>query len=76
MNDRQCIQRELRNARRVITNPDKFSSSLIDTAWAVIRSANRQNIYLHPMPFVSASDAYSCSPSQQSNTGCLHEVQT
>ena len=76
MSDRQCIQRELRNARRVITNPDKFSSSLIDTAWAVIRAANRQNIYLHPMPFASASDAYSCSPSQQSSTGCLHEVQT
>ena len=76
MNDRQCIRRELRNARRVITNPDKFSSSLIDTAWAVIRSANRQNIYLHPLPFASASGAYSCSPSQQSNTGCLHEVQT
>ena len=76
MNDRQCIQRELRNARRVITNPDKFSSSLIDTAWAVIRSANRQNIYLHPMPFASASGAYSCSPSQQSRQGCLHEVQT
>ena len=76
MNNRQCIQRELRNARRVITNPDNFSSSLIDTAWAVIRSANRQNIYLHPLPFASASGAYSCSPSQQSRQGCLHEVQT
>ena len=74
MDDRQWIQRELRNARRVITNPDKFSSSLINTAWAVIKSANRQNIYLHPMPFVSASDAYSCLPSQQSNTGCSHDV--
>lgn len=74
MNNRQCIQRELRNASRVITNPDKFSSSLIDTAWAVIKSANRQNIYLHPMPFVSASDAYSCLPSQQSNTDCSHDV--
>jgi hypothetical protein len=76
MNYRQPIQRELRNARRVITNPDKFLPETIDTAWAIVRSAASKNIYLHPMPFASASDAYSCSPSQQSRQGCLHEVQT
>ena len=76
MNWREPIQRELRNARRVITNADKFPPETIDTAWAIARSAAKRNIYLHTMPFVSASDAYSCSPSQQSRTARLHEVQT
>ena len=72
MNDRQCIQRELRNARRVITNPDKFSSSLIDTAWAVIRSANRQNIYLSAMPYQQTCKAY--EPDEPNKP--LHQVES
>ena len=58
MNNRQCIQRELRNAKRVITNSDKFSSSLIDTAWAVIRSASKRGIFVHSQPYEQTCKAY------------------
>ena len=47
----QGIKRELRNARRVISNPDKFSQSLIETSWAVIRSASKRGIFVHPLPY-------------------------
>ena len=58
MNMRQAIKRELRNARRVISNPDRFSQSLIETSWAVIRSAAKANIYLDAMPYQQTCKAY------------------
>ncbi len=58
MNIRQSIKRELRNARRVITNPDKFLPETIDTAWALVRSAADKNIYLDAMPYQQTCKAY------------------
>lgn len=45
MTYKKIMQRELRNAHRVIGNPDLFSQSLIKTSWLVINNAKRQNIY-------------------------------
>ena len=58
MNIPQAIKRELRNARRVISNPDKFPKSLIDTSWAVITSAAKRNIFTHPLPYQQTCRAY------------------
>ena len=54
----QAIKRELRNARRVISNPDKFSQSLIQTSWAIIRSASKRGIFVHPLPYERTCRAY------------------
>ena len=69
MNYREPIKRELRNASRVITNPDKFLPETIDTAWALVRSAADKNIYLDAMPYQQTCKAYekaqSIKPSHQ-----------
>ena len=54
----QAIKRELRNARRVISNPDKFSQNTIETSWAVIRSASKRGIFVHPLPYERTCRAY------------------
>lgn len=58
MNTTQVIKRELRNASRVISNPDRFSPSLIETSWAVIRSAAKSKIYLDNIPYKQICKAY------------------
>ena len=58
MNTRQAIRRELRNARRVIANADKCSPSLFKTAWLVIRSAARSNVFLDAGPYRRTCRAY------------------
>jgi hypothetical protein len=58
MNTRQAIRRELRNASRVVSNADKFSASLLETAWAVIRSAARSNVFLDAGPYRRTCRAY------------------
>ena len=58
MNILQAIKRELRNARRVISNPDKFSQNTIETSWAVIRSASKQGIFVHPLFYEQTCKAY------------------
>jgi hypothetical protein len=58
MNILQAIKRELRNARRVISNPDKFSQNTIETSWAVIKSAAKRGIFTHPLPYQQTCRAY------------------
>jgi len=73
MTYKKIMLRELRNAHRVIGNPDLFSQSLIKTSWLVINNANRKNIHLD---FSFGKLGTACSPSQQSATGRLHTLQT
>ena len=58
MNYRQPIKRELRNAVRVISNPEMFDDSLFETAWLVIRSAARSNVFLDAGPYRRTCRAY------------------
>ena len=58
MNYRQPIKRELRNAVRVISNPAMFDDSLFETAWLVIRSAARSNVFLDNAPYRRTCKAY------------------
>jgi|TARA_R100001443_G_scaffold63796_1_gene73551 hypothetical protein len=55
---KKFIIRELRNARRIISNPHLFSEQLIQLAWAVIRSANAKNIFLNAAPYRQGCAAY------------------
>mgnify|MGYP003662133433 CR=1 FL=1 len=50
---RQAIQRELRNAKRIISNP-----SLIEMSWRLIRSASKNNIYLDAVPYQQTCKLY------------------
>ena len=61
LKQKHAVKRELRNCARVTANSDLFAtknSHLIETAWAIMKSASKQKIYLHPRPYQSASDAY------------------
>ena len=73
MTYKKAIDREVRNAKRVIGSPHLFSKSLIRTSWLVINSARRQHIY---SDFSSDTTGSACSPSQQSTTARLHKLQT
>lgn len=55
---RQAIQRELRNAKRIISNPARFSPSLIEMSWRLIRSASKNNIYLDAVPYQQTCKLY------------------
>jgi hypothetical protein len=55
---KKFIIRELRNARRIISNPHLFSEQLIQLAWGVIRSANAKNIFLNAAPYRQGCKAY------------------
>ena len=58
MNYRQLIQRQLRNAVRIISNPEKFDDSLFDTAWLIIVSARKKGIFPSPKVYEKICMAY------------------
>ena len=58
LRQKSAIKRELRNCARVTRNPHLFSESVIQTAWAIMQSASKEKIYLHPRPYQTASDIY------------------
>tara|TARA_R100001594_G_scaffold3843_4_gene14143 strand:+ start:205 stop:426 length:222 start_codon:yes stop_codon:yes gene_type:complete len=62
---RESIKRELRNARRIIANPKMFKPSLIETAWLVIKSANRHRIFLDSTPYEKTCHAYERQKSEK-----------
>lgn len=58
MKNHLAIRRELRNAKRIIGNPELFSESLIKLAWLAINSANKKRIFLSSKPYQQAAAAY------------------
>jgi hypothetical protein len=58
-NDAVAIRRELRNAKRILSNPNKFSASLLELAWKAKESAEKfHGIYLHQKLFQETCVAY------------------
>ena len=58
MNILQGIKRGLRDARGVISNPDKYEPRTINLAWAVIKSQAKRGIFVHPLPYQQTCKAY------------------
>ena len=57
--EKAAVKRELRNCYRVTGNPNLFKDKhLIETAWRMMRSASKQNIFLNARLYERVTNAY------------------